>query len=370
MENIVLFGGAFDPVHAGHLYLAENAFKTLKASKVIFIPSKTPFWKKEGAQGALRLKMLEETLKGYPHFEVSDFELREEGDYAYSIDTLRHFSKVYPSDSYRLYFLIGQDQLNNLDRWKDIKELADLVTFIYARRPNFSLNKENEAKYHVLCLNGEEKDISSSKIRLGQDYSMDLTTIDFIEENSLYYVPKVRPYMKPRRYEHAKSVAHLAYQIAEANHLDPYKAYMAGYLHDITRKGTKECYNRKAEELYKSYFPNGLLPSWAYHQFTAPMVLKDDFQIEDEEVMDAIRYHTTGKAHMSPLGMILYASDKIEPTRGYDSSNMIAEMKKDYFQGFITVLKANKEFLEETNSGLAQNDRLTLSCFECYLKGE
>lgn len=94
--------------------------------------------------------------------------------------------------------------------------------------------------------------------------------------------------------------------------------------------------------------------------------------IYDEDILKAVRYHCTGAKNMTPMSKIVYACDKIEPLRNFDSSELIKAMLNDYKSGFIEVLKANKEFLlskakNETEIKAIQND-LTNECFEYYLK--
>ena len=91
-----------------------------------------------------------------------------------------------------------------------------------------------------------------------------------------------------------------------------------------------------------------------------------DFGVDDKDILGAILYHTTGKADMTVMEKVIYASDKIEPTRGFDSSSLITAMKNDFESGFVTVLKANQEFFHI--KGIDFDNELTESCFKYYLK--
>ena len=90
-----------------------------------------------------------------------------------------------------------------------------------------------------------------------------------------------------------------------------------------------------------------------------------DFGITDPVILDAIKYHTTGRKKMSWLEKLVFVSDKIEPTRPYDSSDLIKAMYDDFEQGFITVLKANREFLISKDKMV--DNRFTADCFKYYL---
>ncbi|MBP5091112.1 MAG: HD domain-containing protein, partial [Bacilli bacterium] len=107
-------------------------------------------------------------------------------------------------------------------------------------------------------------------------------------------------------------------------------------------------------------------PEWSYHQYVGAYIVEKIFEIKDEAILDAIRYHATGKKHMSPLGKIIYAADKIDPTRGYNSRPLINACLKNYYVGFLTVLEANREFL--ASKGYHSGDcALSQECMNLYL---
>ena len=166
-----------------------------------------------------------------------------------------------------------------------------------------------------------------------------------------------------RRLEHSISVANLSYQIAASNNLEhPIKAYIAGLVHDIGKEIPHDDARKIMEEDFKEYQD---LPRFAYHQFVAVRIIRDIFKIEDQDIIEAIKYHATGNKDLTPLGKIIYSADKIEPTRGFDSSDLINACLKDYDQGFKEVLRANKEYL--LSKGKDINNPLTDKCFEEYL---
>ena len=109
------------------------------------------------------------------------------------------------------------------------------------------------------------------------------------------------------------------------------------------------------------------MPKWSWHQFIGVIVARDQFNIEDNEILESICFHATGRSSMSPLGKIIYSADKIDPLRGYDSSSLIKSCMRNYAVGFVEVLKANKEYLEENNK--LEKNRLTEDCYKYYIKG-
>ena len=88
--------------------------------------------------------------------------------------------------------------------------------------------------------------------------------------------------------------------------------------------------------------------------------------VNDPEILDAIKFHCTGKANMSPLGMVVYACDKIEPTRDFDSTWLINACLEDWKKGFLTTLEDNRKYLLGAKKDIT--NRLTDECFAMYLK--
>lgn len=138
--KIGILGGTFNPIHIGHLILAEEAREKLVLDKVIFVPCYLPPHKDNSdiASAAMRLMMLKLAISGNQYFSVSDIEIKRDGR-SYTIDTMKEFKIRYPQDE--LYFVIGSDLLNYLSDWKDLDEIIKMVKFIVATRPGYPLEK-------------------------------------------------------------------------------------------------------------------------------------------------------------------------------------------------------------------------------------
>ncbi len=139
-KRIGILGGTFNPVHTGHLILAEEVREKLGLDKVVFVPTfLAPHKDNSGlAEASDRFRMIELAIKGNPYFAVSDIEIKRKGR-SYTIDTVKEFKKLYGRDE--LYFITGSDLLTYLGEWKDLDEIIKIVKFVVATRPGYPLEK-------------------------------------------------------------------------------------------------------------------------------------------------------------------------------------------------------------------------------------
>ena len=361
--NIVIFGGSFDPVHLGHVKIASHVASEYNAT-VYFVPAKISVWKHESVSIEDKLNMLRLAIGDNPSLKIDEFELNREEETTYSIETVRYFKKKFPHDT--LYFLMGADQAASFHKWQEALELSQIARILYYPRDNIVAPIDNILKYQMELVDGGLYQASATDIRSLSSLYLDERVLNYILEHELYFVKKVKSMYSPRRYEHALSVARTAIEIARSNSLlfDSLLSYffLAGYLHDIGKAIPKD----EQKQIMAMHFPEYInMPEFSYHQFVGAYIAKEEFGIEDVFILDAIKYHATGRALMTNLEKIIYAADKIEPTRGYDSSELIKAMKEDYEKGFIEVLKHNKEYL--LGQGKDISNPLTDECLAYYL---
>lgn len=160
--QIGILGGTFNPIHMGHLILAEEALHKLRLDKVIFVPTYIPPHKNIDAKidPRHRLKMTEIAIEGNPAFTVSAIELDAKKK-SYSVDTLREFKKFY-GDAAQFYFITGSDLLKDLFSWKDVKDIFKMSKFIVANRPGYPVKDVPEEVETVVITPIE---VSSEDIR-------------------------------------------------------------------------------------------------------------------------------------------------------------------------------------------------------------
>ena len=172
--KIGLFGGTFDPVHIGHLVLAENVRELFSLDKVVLIPNASPPHKnlKRVTPARLRMKMLRSAVQGNPHFEVSSVEL-DRAKPSYTLETIKEFRKRYSKNA--LYFIVGSDSIFEMHSWYKVDELVKLCRFVFVFRPGFLIRdqsaqdlKLSTGTFRILTQNAVQMNpvgLSSSEIR-------------------------------------------------------------------------------------------------------------------------------------------------------------------------------------------------------------
>ncbi len=165
VENmkIGLFGGSFDPVHLGHLLVAQAALEELGLDRLFFIPAaQSPFKpQSQPAPASARLQWLRLALAGKTRCEVDDQEIRR-GGVSYTIETLREYAKRFPGA--QVYYLIGADNAAKLNEWREAGELAKLAEFVAIPRPGGTA-ADFPSPFRGRILKGFPLGVSSSEIR-------------------------------------------------------------------------------------------------------------------------------------------------------------------------------------------------------------
>ena len=192
--KICLFGGTFDPLHLGHLLIAQTVCEAEDFDKVIFIPALNPPHKNGKVISSIknRMEMLESATTDNPKFEISNVEIQRGGT-SYSIDTVNHFKSEYNLSRHNLYFLIGSDTLKYFDKWKHPRGIVKEVTVLVAVRPGFRLSSiPTWILHNIQFANIPRFEISSTNIRKRWKenktirYMVPLSVWEIINKNNLY----------------------------------------------------------------------------------------------------------------------------------------------------------------------------------------
>ncbi|MBT3381561.1 MAG: nicotinate (nicotinamide) nucleotide adenylyltransferase [Lentisphaerae bacterium] len=202
--KLAVFGGAFDPIHLGHLSLAEAIVDAGCADEVLFVPTGAPPHKTdiELTSPEHRLAMLGEALAPHPHYSLSDIEIRRTEGYSYTIDTLAVLSRVFPE--HEIFFLMGMDCLAALHTWHRATELVQRYEFIIYPRPgvippSFAelanlFGRRNARRLLDAVVQLDVSPISATQVRESCAAGRDIETLvpgkicGYIEKHGLYAV--------------------------------------------------------------------------------------------------------------------------------------------------------------------------------------
>ncbi len=385
--SILIYGGSFNPPHAGHVHAVNMASKALEPNRIFLIPTAVPPHKEvaEGTPaGEERLEMTRLAAGDIPGAEVLDMELRRGGK-SYTVDTLRTMKEQYPDEE--LVFLVGTDMLLTLDEWRKPEEILSLAAIaLFPREANRRRVIEEKAREltgrfggRILLIEGEPLEISSTELRAalqnreGQDY-LPAAVYEHIIRHRLYGAKpafswlreKAHAHLKPKRVPHVLGTEQEAISLAKRWGLSAEDAAEAAICHDITKKlGLEEqlrlCgqYGIMADN-YESVSEKLL------HAKTGAELARDLFGVSDE-VAEAIRWHTTGRAGMNALQQIIYLADYIEPTRsGFEG---LEELRKAAYEDLDAAMELGLRMsLGDViaRGNLPHED--TIRARECFLK--
>lgn len=163
LGRIGLYGGSFNPVHVGHLLVAQSAQEELQLDRIFFVPTaRSPFKPDhEPAPDACRLRWLRLAMAGRSEWEL-DLQEIERGGVSYTIDTVRDYRRRFPEAS--LFYLIGADHLAQLPKWRDADKLAQLAHFVVIPRPG-QMEVVLPKPFQGKTLKGFPISLSSSEVR-------------------------------------------------------------------------------------------------------------------------------------------------------------------------------------------------------------
>lgn len=329
MKKIGILGGTFNPIHNGHISIAKTAQKEYHLDKVIFLTSGNPPHKRTEKllDAKIRHIMVKCAIEGIDGFEACDWEVKR-SDYSYTLNTLLHFKTVYPQDE--LYFIIGGDSVRQFDSWYKPDEILKLCTILYYER-----DYEAEKCVFAKRIHGEFIDLSSTRIREMVKRHDDIDNLvpekvrGFITNNDLYCVPenfeeKLKVMLNPERFTHSLGVRDTARELARLYRADEEKASIAGLLHD-NAKNMDNQYQRCVEleaEIDNTEINNPVL----LHAKLGAETAKCIFGITDDEIINAIRWHTVGRENMSLLEKIVFTADLVEPGRIFPDAEYLRRL--------------------------------------------
>ena len=344
MKRIAILGGSFNPMHIGHAEMIEKAREILKPDELWLMPAKKPPHKPayEYASNTDRVEMLKAYADDFSDVFVNETELTMEG-FTYTANTMQLLKEGHPDTVF--IFLIGADSFVNFHNWykpEIIMQNAELG--IFSRNETGTdelemlkekLEKELGGVYHIIDY--KPSDISSTMIRelVKEGKSIEGLVPDkvrtYIENNNIYkentrpayekekLIAEMEKSLKPSRFAHSLGVMKTAVELAEIYGADKEKAEIAGILHDCAKnldadKLRNLCDQNNIEVLPEEREDDNIAEA-LLHSKVGALLAKNIYEIKDQEILDAIYYHTVGRPEMSLLEKIIYVADFIEPTR-------------------------------------------------------
>lgn len=359
--KIALFGGSFNPIHVGHLWMANAAIQYAKADKVLFMPTGDAPHKTGVLEAKYRYKMVEKAIDGQANFTISDYEIQKEGK-SYTIETVKHLLK-----DNEIALLIGEDSFLQMHSWYKYEELIKLVPlWVVPRYTEISLSvqeqyerlKEKGAKVHFLPMDRIE--ISSTDIRRKVKYHQSIFAAvpqkveKYIEKHRLYreektdeILAKLEKTLRPKTYFHSIRVALWMEELAEIHGYDVENAGLAGLLHD-NAKGMETKVLEDDWIAQRFTMKNDPAPIW--HQELGMLRAKRVYGISNEEILHSINNHTTGAEDMGPLDKLLFIADKTEPGREDPNNIPIRnKAKENVDEAFFMTLEASIDYIHKTH---------------------
>lgn len=373
-KKIAIMGGTFDPIHMGHLVTAEAVRHEFDIDEVIFVPTGTPPHKSSVSITSSEHRYLMTVLAtaGNPQFNVSRIEIDRIGT-TYTVDTIKELSKLYGLNV-KLYFITGADAIHEILTWKNSDELLKLCTFVAVTRPGY---KKAELAEQVERLRAEYKSsihflevpalaISSSDIRERVQkcspikYLVTTPVENYINKHKLYAqslsfdkerIKKLTYYVKSRlsekRYEHTRGVVQMAVELANIHGENKDKIFIAALFHDVAKEMSVEesfeiCekYQVPMDHFEKQHMD-------LLHGKVGAIILEKQWGIQDEVILDSIKYHTIGRPHMSNIEKIIYLADMIERNRkpypGIEKIRRLARM--DLNKAMYEALLSSKNYV-------------------------
>lgn len=331
--KLAILGGSFDPVHIGHLSIADEVLSRFGYDRVILVPTAVSPFKRDAdaAPADERLYMLCASVADDPRLVVDDCEVRR-GGVSYTIDTIEDIERRYRPEG-KLGLILGEDLIAAFSSWRRADELASRVDLLLAAR-----DRDDDVPFgypHARIGNAPVR-VSSSAIRRAVSgggpwrYLVPAGVRERIAARGLYGAAQpARPYgaaiaaveraalaeLSPARYLHSRSVARMSADLCALHGCDPDAGYLAGIAHDL-------CKEYPADELIRLAAADGEAVTDVergkpalLHARAAVQTLRIRFGVSEAAVLEAIRRHTFGAGGMGKLAKIVYICDKIEPTR-------------------------------------------------------
>lgn len=359
--HLAIFGGSLDPFHKGHEAILKAALQSFSFKRLLLIPTANPAYKTRRLSPATyRFAMAELAAEAFPRVKVERYELAHPERHAYTSDTVQAMSAKYQKKWGKtplVELIYGSDALDYLETWHEPEKILGQARLWIALRGD---DAEEAAVYRQKAAALTDRfggrirffpmprvDLSSTRLRADlrrgevDSKAFPKAIGRFLEDNQIYrfagsmekiadaswalfcqYEQAIWSRLSEPRRIHSLNVAQYAVHLADIHGESREKAALAGLLHDMCK------YDPLPEQLAAAAQDgfSGPVNGSIAHGPAAAYELRNQWDMQDEAILSAIRYHTTLHAPFSPLDAILYLSDKIEWGRTYTDVTPIREL--------------------------------------------
>ena len=338
--KIGVYGGTFNPIHNGHVHLAREFIRRLGLDRALLIPTGAPPHKAAPelapAEDRLAMCALAAAEITEAPVEVSRIEVDRAGK-SYTAQTLAALRERYPEDE--LVLLMGEDMFLTVDQWFQAEKILSTATLAASPRSRDGLTRLLEKKaalerdFGARCVVEDIPflDVSSTQARAAIDRGLPLSGLvpeavaAYIQAHGLYRLTyedlerEAKARLSEKRFYHSQQVAEAAEELAHRYGADPEKARKAGILHDIMKDAAPEEQLKILEEsdIILTGVQQGQPKLW--HALSGAAYARRHLGMEDEEILSAVRWHTSGRGGMSLLEKVLFVADYISADRDYPS---------------------------------------------------
>lgn len=351
MERIGIYGGTFNPPHVGHVHVTAQAVEALELDKLIVIPAHVAPHKElpDGSPSPQqRLDMVKLAVRNYPKIEVSDVELKREGK-SYTYITLLELRRKYPKA--QIFLVMGTDMFLAFEEWRE-------PDIIMANATIAVMYRGEKGERDAIVAQKEQLEDRGGKVRIVKNPVLEISSTNlrrllafqcadpflpegvgaYIRERGLYDVNAdwkqlpmeelervVIRLLNPNRIDHVLGCRDTAVELAKRWGADVTNAARAGILHDVTKALDGPLQLTLCREYGTMLDDFGQHNPKTLHALTGSLVAERIFG-ENQEVVSAIRHHTTGKADMTLLEKIIYVADYMEPGRKFSGVEKMREL--------------------------------------------
>ncbi len=368
--KIGVYGGAFDPIHLEHMKIIEKTYAELNLDKIILLLSYSPPHKiNKFSPFHIRARMLQSQVENLEYVIVDQREYHKGIEYNYAYKILAQLVNEYQDD--KLIYIIGGDSMVKFHTWVHPEIIAKTLPIAVVARQGYEkielsiqhARKKYGADIRLLSFVGDN--VSSSIIRATYEFGdisdfVSTKVNKIIRQEKLYnhyqfHINKLKASVSDKLFQHSKSTVLYALKLADKLDLNYEEVFLATLLHDCAKE---KPYTNQNE--YKDYPPKII------HQFVGATVAQKEYGINNPKILDAIRYHTTGRKKMTLLEKLVFCADMLEPFRQFDNVDNIRNLiEKDFDAGFNACVEASINRLMATQREVFY---LTRECYDYYVK--